>query len=154
MNEESSPACLGRDGYDHSGVRERHDIGMDDAEPELLDLGEHRHGHPLAAPALDSYHRALLREPRLDLWKRRFRWPRRRRRRRRRRGAILVGRHRDGDVARLLDGHSSFVAPTGVARGGGGLLFQGLEPLLELLHVLGRVGEDCCFVHLVTGISG
>lgn len=125
--------CLCRDGYDDSANREGHDIGMDDGEPEALDHGERCRRHPFAAPAMNPHHRAPLGEACLDLRKRRC--PRRRRCRRRRPGAaILVRRRRRFGPA--------------AAGAGGGSLFQGLEPLLELLHVLGCVGEDRRLVHL------
>ena len=136
--------CLRRDGYDQSASLEWHDIGVDDAEVELLQLGQHPHGHSLAIHAVDPHHHVLVQESGFYLRQ----WiPRRRRPRRfpRRGGAssILVG-HCD---ARLLDEHPGFDdAPVVTATAA---VFKRLELFLELLHVSRRVRKDRSLVHLI-----
>ena len=59
--------CLGRDGYNQSTSGEQHNIGMDDGELEVLDLGEHLDDHPLTLLTVNPHHHVLLGEADLDL---------------------------------------------------------------------------------------
>ena len=137
--------CLRRDGYDQSASLEWHDIGVDDAEVELLQLGQHPHGHSLAIHAVDPHHHVLVQESGFYL---RQRIPRRRRPRRfpRRGGAssILV-RHCD---ALFLDEHPG-IDDAPVVTATAAAVFKRLELFLQLLHVSRRVRKDRSLVHLI-----